>query len=67
MMEVREGSVHWDVMEVRPEPGWRLVVRFADGLTGQVRFTSDFFTGVFERLRDPAQFAQVFVDHGAVA
>jgi len=59
--------MNWDLVEVRVEPDWRLYVRFADGLTGHVRFTPDFFTGVFERLRDPDQFAQVFVDHGAVA
>ena len=59
--------MRWDVVEVRPEADGRLFVRFADGLSGHVRFTPDFFTGVFERLRDPAQFAQAFVDHGAVA
>jgi len=66
-MGVQEGNMRWDVVEVRPEANWRLFIRFADGLTGHLRFTSDFFTGVFERLRDPAQFAQVFVDQGAVA
>ena len=59
--------MRWDVVEVRPEPGWTLFVRFADGLAGYVRFTPDYFTGIFERLGDPEQFAQVFVDQGAVA
>ena len=59
--------MRWNVVEVTPEPGWSLVVRFADGLTGRVRFASDYFTGVFECLRDPRVFEQVFVDHGAVA
>jgi hypothetical protein len=40
---------------------------FADGLTGRVRFAPDYFAGVFEFLRDPRVFEQVFVDHGAVA
>jgi hypothetical protein len=66
-MEVQEGNMRWDVVEVRAEPGLRLFVRFADGLSGHVRFTPDYFTGVLERLRDPAQFAQVFLDQGAVA
>jgi|HubBroStandDraft_1064217.scaffolds.fasta_scaffold275157_2 hypothetical protein len=48
--------MQWDVVEVRPEPGWLLEVRFADGLTGTVRFRPDFFTGVFEPLRDPQFF-----------
>lgn len=59
--------MHWDVVEVRPEPNWRLFVRFADGLSGRVRFTPDYFTGVFASLRDARFFEQVFVDHGAVA
>jgi hypothetical protein len=59
--------VHWDVVEVRPEPNWTLFVRFADGLSGRVRFTPDYFTGVFEPLRDPLCFGRVFVDDGAVA
>jgi hypothetical protein len=59
--------MHWDVVEVKPEPGWSLLVRFADGLTGRVRFTPGYFAGVFESLRDPRVFERVFVDHGAVA
>ena len=59
--------MYWDVVEVRPESDGALFVRFADGLAGRVRFASDFFTGIFDRLRDPALFAQVYVDHGAVA
>ncbi len=59
--------MHWDVVEVKSEPGFTLAVRFADGLTGRVRFTPDYFTGVFEPLRDPHVFEQVFIDHGAVA
>jgi hypothetical protein len=59
--------MHWDVVEVKPEPGWSLLVRFADGLTGCVRFAPGYFAGVFESLRDPRVFEQVFVDHGAVA
>ncbi|MSV27925.1 MAG: DUF2442 domain-containing protein [Bryobacterales bacterium] len=42
-------------------------MRFAGGLTGSVRFAPGCFTGVFEALREPRVFDQVFVDHGAVA
>ena len=59
--------MYWDVVEVTPEPDWCLRVRFADGLRGRVRFAPDYFTGVFEVLRDPERFRQVFVDQGAVA
>ena len=59
--------MHWDVVEVRAEPNWKLSVRFRDGLTGSVRFTPPYFTGVFECLRNPEMFARVYVDNGAVA
>lgn len=58
--------MYWDVVEVQPGSDWSLFVRFADGLTGRVRFAPEHFTGVFECLRNPALFAQAFVDHGAV-
>jgi Protein of unknown function (DUF2442) len=59
--------MHWDVVAVTPEPDWILKVRFADGLSGTVRFDPGCFTGVLEPLRDQRFFDQVFVDRGAVA
>ncbi len=59
--------MYWDVVEVRAEPGCTLFVRFADGLSGRVRFMPGFFTGVFEPIRDSSRFAKVFVHQGAVA
>lgn len=44
-----------------------LRVHFADGLTGQVPFLPSHLTGVFVPLKEPAFFAQAFVDHGAAA
>jgi hypothetical protein len=47
-----------------------LVVRFADGTHGEVdvsRLIRGEHAGVFERLRDPAEFARVRVAHGAVS
>lgn len=58
--------MHWDIVEVRAESYLRLFVRFADGLTGWVRFLPEHLTGVFEPLKDQSFFAKVFVDHGAV-
>ncbi len=57
----------WDVVAVSAEPDWALSVRFADGLSGRVRFSPDFFRGVFEPISDPEMFRRVFVDQGAVA
>lgn len=51
-----------DVVEVRPLGGFRLFLRFEDGVAGELdlgpRLT---FDGVFAPLRDPAAFAQVRV------
>ena len=63
------GSVSWHVIEVRPLPGHRLTVRFADGTSGEVDVSKLIFghtPGVFAPLRDPARFAQVGIQHGAV-
>jgi len=59
--------MYWDVVEVKPMGDLGLFVRFADGLTGEVQFKHQHLTGVFEPLKDPAYFKQVFIDHGAVA
>jgi hypothetical protein len=59
--------MYWDVVEVKPEPDYRLFVRFADGSGGRVQLAPEDFTGVLAPLREPSFFRQVFVDHGAVA
>jgi hypothetical protein len=59
--------MHWDVVEVKPEPGYRLFVKFKDGLTGRVQLRPEEMTGVLARLRDAEFFQQVFIDEGAVA
>lgn len=59
--------MYWDVVEVKPVEELGLFIRFADGLTGVVRFTREHLTGVFEPLKNPAFFNQVYIDHGAVA
>ena len=59
--------MHWNVVEVKPEPGYNLFIRFKDGLTGRVRLESNQFTGVLSPLADTSFFNQVFIDTGAVA
>ena len=59
----------WRVREVTALPGYRLAVRFADGLAGTVDLAALVWSpkaGVFASLRDPAQFGQVYVELGAV-
>ncbi len=57
----------WDVIEVKPEPNFRLFVRFKDGLAGHVELRPETLTGVLAPLRDAHFFEQVFIDSGAVA
>ena len=58
--------MYWDVVEVKPLEGHSLFVRFEDGTSGEVRFTPQHLTGVFEPLKDPAYFRQVFIEDGVV-
>jgi hypothetical protein len=59
--------MYWDVVEVRPEPGYSLFVRFRDGLGGHVRLREQELTGAPAPLRNVRFFEQVFIDFGAVA
>jgi Protein of unknown function (DUF2442) len=59
--------MHWDIVEITPQTGYSLLVRFKDGLEGIVRLQQDQFTGVLEPLRDESFFKQAFINHGAVA
>lgn len=59
--------MRWEVIQVEIIGDLTLSVHFADGLSGQVRFLPSHLTGVFAPLKEPTFFAQVFVDHGAVA
>jgi len=52
-----------DITSVRPASGYRLELSFADGTHGEVDVSSLIsFHGIFEPLRDPAEFASVYVD-----
>jgi len=59
--------MHWDVVEVKPEPHYCLFVRFKDGLAGRVQLRPQQLTGVLAPLLDEQFFERVFVDYGAVA
>ncbi len=49
-----------DIVEVKPLGGYRLYLRFEDGVAGELDFAGRLrFEGVFASLRDPAVFAQV--------
>ena len=59
----------WRVVEATALPGYRLQVRFIDGLCGEVDMNAlvhSATAGVFAQLADLTHFASVFVEHGAV-
>lgn len=63
-------GVPWEIVELHVLPRHRLFVRFIDGTEGEVDVRPFVFArkpGVFERLRDTAEFAKAYIDHGAVA
>jgi hypothetical protein len=55
-----------DVVEVRPLDGYRVFLEFDNGVQGELDLEPllDPFDGVFEPLRDPVRFREVFVDSG---
>ena len=60
---------NWRVAHVGALPGFKLRVRFLDGLEGEVDMSGLVHranAGVFAALADPAQFALAYVEHGAV-
>lgn len=57
----------WDVIDVKTIAPLGLQVQFKDGTTGKVQFETSHLTGVFEALKNPTVFEQVYIDHGAVA
>jgi hypothetical protein len=59
--------MYWDIVEVIPKPGYRLFVRFRDGLEGLVHLRREQLTGALEPLRDERFFEKVFIADGAVA
>ncbi len=59
--------MYWDVIEVVPEPGYCLFIRFRDGLAGRVRLRPGELTGALAPLRDEQFFSRAYIDYGAVA
>jgi hypothetical protein len=59
--------MHWDVIEIKPEPDYCLFVRFKDGLSGRIRLDPRELTGVLTPLCDMEFFHRVYIDGGAPA
>jgi Protein of unknown function (DUF2442) len=58
--------MHYDVIQVKPLGHLRLAVWFQDGLSGEVELRESHLYGVFEALKDPEIFQQVYCDQGFV-
>jgi hypothetical protein len=56
----------WDVIEVQTDSDLSMLVRFADGTQGRVKFEHSHLFGVFEPLRDSNFFCQAYLDSGVV-
>ena len=51
-----------DIVEVKPLAGHRVYLKFEDGVEGELDLAElVIFDGVFESLKDPEQFKQVYV------
>ena len=62
-------GVPWRVASIESLPGWRIHVRFNDGLEGVVEMEREIHApdaGVFAELIDPDRFAAVHVAFGVV-
>jgi len=57
-----------DVTGVRPLDGFKLEIEFSDGTTGvrDFQFVTDKTGPMAEPLKDPAYFARVFIEDGAL-
>ncbi len=58
--------MHWNVIDVKKLSPLSIQVTFADGTSGKVQFEPSYLTGVFEALKDPDVFRQVYIEQGAV-
>ena len=57
------------VIDARHAGAYRIWLRFADGLSGEIDLESELWGPVFEPLKDEVEFAKVFVhpDWGTIA
>jgi hypothetical protein len=54
------------VIDARHAGGYRVWIRFSDGLSGEIDLTNQLWGPVFEPLKDPEQFARLTVDADSV-
>jgi len=58
--------MYWDVKAVQLTGPLSFNVQFEDGLTGKVQFETSHLNGVFESLKNPLVFQQIYIQGGVV-
>ena len=58
--------MHWNVIDVKKLSPLSIQVTFSDGISGKVQFEPSHLTGVFQAMKDPDVFRQVYIEQGAV-
>ena len=61
-----QSKAPWRVTDMRMTEERAMLVRFVDGVEGEVRFAPAFFRGVFAHLVDADRFREASVEMGAV-
>jgi hypothetical protein len=61
-----EGAVITSVISVEPLENYKLRIQLSTGRTGIFDISQFLDEGVFQELKDPAYFRQVYVDYGTV-
>ncbi|OIN82916.1 DUF2442 domain-containing protein [Francisella sp. TX07-6608] len=56
--------MYWDIKKVNYKQHLKLEVEFVDGLKGDVCFAIDNLRGVFEPLKNTAEFKKFFIGNG---
>ena len=54
--------MYYDIIHVEPRKGYRLLIRFADGLEGEVDVSDLAGKGVFKAWKKPGFFAKAYID-----
>jgi hypothetical protein len=60
------GKMYFDVIEAKVIGNLSFKIRFEDGTAGIVKFKPEHLTGVFEPLKNPQFFFQLFINNGTV-
>ncbi len=58
--------MYYEIVDAQPRKGYRLLLRFADGLSGEVNVSRLVGKGVFKAWKKPGFFEKVYIELGSV-